>query len=205
MLRAVDAPRCPYCARVRIALAEKGVAARVGRDRPRRSPCLALRAEPGRAGAGARGGRLGAAGVGGDQRVSSRSATRSPPLLPDDPAAAGGGPAARSSATRTSHGPTTLFGGGGGSGGRVRRGARRRSTRRSPRCPYLTGEASGSPTSRTSLGDPGPRPARGLARAVPATEAWLGGLAERPSVAAEIASSRPCERRHARGARAAPR
>ena len=26
MLKLVDAPRCPYCARVRIALAEKGVA-----------------------------------------------------------------------------------------------------------------------------------------------------------------------------------
>ena len=26
MLRLVDAPRCPYCARVRIMLAEKGVA-----------------------------------------------------------------------------------------------------------------------------------------------------------------------------------
>ena len=53
-LRLVDAARCPFCARVRLALAEKGDRLRDGRDRPRQPTGLALRAEPGRQGAGAR-------------------------------------------------------------------------------------------------------------------------------------------------------
>ena len=40
MLTLYDAARCPYCARVRILLADKGCAVRAGRGRPRRPPGL---------------------------------------------------------------------------------------------------------------------------------------------------------------------
>ena len=45
-MKLIDAPRCPYCARVRIALAEKGIEHETRRGRPRRPPAVAARAEP---------------------------------------------------------------------------------------------------------------------------------------------------------------
>ena len=71
-----DAARCPYCARVRIVLAEKGIpyeTVEIDLARPSR---LAVREEPGRQGAGARGGRLDPARVGRDRRVPERALPR---------------------------------------------------------------------------------------------------------------------------------
>ena len=59
MLTLYDAARCPYCARVRIVLAEKGDRVRAGRDRPRRPAGLDLREELHRPRARDRGGRRG--------------------------------------------------------------------------------------------------------------------------------------------------
>ena len=57
VLTLYDAARCPYCARVRIVLAEKCESVRPGRDRPRRSARVDLREEPGGPRPGPRGGR----------------------------------------------------------------------------------------------------------------------------------------------------
>ena len=67
-----DAPRCPFCARVRLALAEKGVAYETVEIDLAQPAGLALRAEPDRQGAGARR-RLRAARVGGDHGVPRRA------------------------------------------------------------------------------------------------------------------------------------
>ena len=110
-----------------------------------------------------------------------------PPLLPADPGGAGGGAAAHLPLRRL-HAPLL----------RPRRGRRERrssSPRRSPRSmrrsrerPYLTGEAFGlADVAYVPVGDPRARPARGLAEPYPHVDAWLAALAERPSVAAEIA------------------
>ena len=89
----------------------EGRPVRDGRDRPRRPSRLALRAEPRRPGAGARRGRLGAAGVGRDQRVPRGAVPRAaapPGRIP----ARGRRRASRSSATTTSRAPTTPSGAG---------------------------------------------------------------------------------------------
>ena len=73
-----DSARCPYCARVRIVLAEKGVAYEpVAIDLSNR-PGVAVREESGRQGAGARGGHARAARVGGDHGVPRGALSRSP-------------------------------------------------------------------------------------------------------------------------------
>ena len=70
MLTLYDAPRCPYCARTRIVLAEKGVPYETVTVDLENRPGVAARAQPAaRPRAGARGGRLGAARVGRDRRV----------------------------------------------------------------------------------------------------------------------------------------
>ena len=69
MLTLYDAARCPYCARVRIALAEKGIeheTVEIDLSRPAR---LAVREESARQGAGDRGGHVRPARVGGDHGV----------------------------------------------------------------------------------------------------------------------------------------
>ena len=80
MITLYDAARCPYCARVRIVLAEKGVPYEPVEIDLADRPGLAVREEPGREGARARGGRLGAARVGRDRRVPQRALPRAAAL-----------------------------------------------------------------------------------------------------------------------------
>ena len=206
MLRLVDAPRCPYCARVRIMLAEKGVAARGRRDRPRGPARLALRAQPGRPGAGRGGGRLGAAGVGRDQRVPRGALPRAAAPAGRSRRRARGAPA-RSSATTTS--PTPYYA--------LRRGEAGADDAFAAALAELDATLAGAPSSRATafgLADIALVPwvirARDLlgvslelvpARRRLARPASRNGRRSPP----RSRSSRPCERRHPRRARAPPR
>ena len=79
-----DAARCPYCARVRIVLAEKGIPYETVEIDLRDRPAWLYDLNPVGKVPGARRGRLDPARVGGDRRVPERALSR-PPLWPDDP------------------------------------------------------------------------------------------------------------------------
>ena len=143
-----DAERCPYCARVRIALAEKGIEHEVVAIDLSDRPGLALREEPARQGAGDRGGRVRPARVGGDHGLPGRA-------LPGAAAAAGRPGGARARAAP---------------GLALRRPARRRLLRLPPRRPEPARGASGRARPRAPavrrhrlhpVGDPGEAHARG--------------------------------------------
>ena len=129
----------------------EGRSVRDGRDRSRRPPGLALRAEPGRKGAGARGGRLGAARVGRHRRVPERALSRACALA-RRPRRAGGGAAARLPLRRLLE---AVLRAAAQRGGRVASGSARRSagsTACSRDCRGCRGAPSASPTSPTSRG-----------------------------------------------------
>ncbi len=174
MITLYDAARCPYCARVRIVLAEKGLEHEVGRDRPRRPAGLALREEPARQGAGDRGGRVRPARVVRDHGVP-RGALPGAGAAPGRPGRARARAAPRLSLRRRCSATTT-----------TPRGAAEREPPRASGWPSSqVGRSLVSGHRLRALGDPRPRPARHRASGRTSTSGWLerspSGRRSRPS------------------------
>ena len=206
MLTLVDAPRCPYCARVRIALAEKGIDHEAVVIDLADRPAWVYELNPVGQGAGHRGGRVGAARVRRDQRVP-RGALPGAGAPPGRSRRRGRRRACGSSATTTSPSPYyDLRRSEDGAEARVRRRARR-PRRDARRTPFLTGAAFGLADIALVPWVIRARDMLGVSlEPYPHVDGWLGASRRAP-----VDRGRDRDRRSAvsdiapRGARAAPR
>ena len=185
MLTLYDAARCPYCARVRIVLAEKDVEYEAIEIDLSDRPAWIYEKNTHRPRAGGRGGRLAAAGVGRDHGVPRGALPRA-----CAPRRGSRRPRARAALDlpprRLHEARTTRCG---AARTAPRRASTRSSTSSTPRSPCARGSAAastGSPTSRTCRGCSA-RATCSASRSTryPAVTAWLDRLLERPAVAAE--------------------